>query len=126
LITGFASVGVALGVVFAANSIFIPEIEFGSGVAALPECVREAFVDFDLQVFTTGTTIRALDVRGLAADCNGQHLRITLTGVTDDVIRQLPSNQLSTNTTLRITVPAPAIDPATVFGITMETSDQPF
>ena len=126
MLTFFVSVGLAFGVVFAANSIYIPEVEFGSGVAALPECVREASVDFDLQVFTTGTTISALDVRGLADDCRGQYLRVSLTGTNDDVIRQLPSSQLSNSTTLRITIPAPAIDPATVFGITMETSDRPF
>ena len=120
------SAGLALGVVFAAGSIIIPQIEFGSGVASLPECIRATSVDFDLQVFTTGTTIRALDVTGIGPGCNGQYLQVSLVGASNDVIRQLPSNRLSTNSSLRIVVPAPAIDPATVFGMNLDLSDSPF
>ena len=120
------STGLALGVVFAAGSIFIPEIEFGAGVSSLPECIRSAIVDFDLGVFTTGTTIRALDVSGIGPECNGQYLQISLLGTSDDVIRELSSNRLSTNNSLRIVVPAPAIDPATVFGMNLDLSDSPF
>jgi hypothetical protein len=126
MVTLVASTGLALGVVLAAGSIFIPAIEFGSGVASLPECIRAAVVDFDLQVSTTGTTIRALDVRDIEPECNGQYLRISLMGASENVIRQLPSNRLSTNNSLRITVPAPAIDPATLFGLNLELSDSPF
>jgi len=120
------SAGLALGVVFAAGSIIIPQIELGAGVASLPECIRETTVDFDLQVFTTGTTIRALDVRGIGPGCNGQYLQISLLGASNDVIRQLPSSRLSTNSSLRIVVPAPGIDPATVFGLNLDLSDSPF
>jgi len=120
------SAGLALGVVFAAGSIIIPQIELGAGVASLPECIRETTVDFDIQVFTTGTTIRALDVRGIGPGCNGQYLQISLVGASNDVIRQLPSSRLSTNSSLRIVVPAPAIDPATVFGLNLDLSDSPF
>ena len=120
------STGLALGVVFAAGSILIPQIEFGSGVASLPECIRATSVDFDLQVFTTGTTIRALDVSGIGPGCNGQYLQISLVGASNDVIRQLPSSRLSTNSSLRIVVPAPAIDPAIVFGMNLDLSDSPF
>jgi hypothetical protein len=126
MVTLVGSTGLALGVVFAAGSIFIPAIEFGSGVASLPECIRAAVVDFDLQVSTTGTTLRALDVRDIEPECNGQYLRISLMGASEDVIRQLPSNRLSTSNSLRIAVPAPAIDPATVFGLNLELSDSPF
>ena len=126
IINVVGSAGLALGVVFAAGSILIPQIEFGSGVASLPECIRATTVDFDLQVFTTGTTIRALDVRGIGPGCNGQYLQISLVGASNDVIRQLPSNRLSTNSSLRIAVPAPAIDPATVFGMNLDLSDSPF
>ena len=120
------SAGLALGVVFAAGSIIIPQIELGAGVASLPECIRATTVDFDLQVFTTGTTIRALDVTGIGPGCNGQYLQITLVGANNDLIRQLPSSRLSTNSSLRIAVPAPAIDPATVFGLNLDLSDSPF
>jgi hypothetical protein len=120
------SAGLALGAVFAAGSIIIPQIELGAGVASLPECIRGTTVDFDLQVFTTGTTIRALDVRGIGPGCNGQYLQISLVGANNDVIRQLPSNRLSTNSSLRIVVPAPALDPATVFGMNLDLSDSPF
>jgi hypothetical protein len=120
------SAGLALGVVFAAGSIIIPQIEFGSGVASLPECIRETSVDFDLQVLATGTTIRALDVTGIGPGCNGQYLQISLVGANNGLIRQLPSSRLSTNSSLRIEVPAPAIDPATVFGMNLDLSDSPF
>ena len=120
------SAGLALGSVFAAGSILIPQIEFGSGVASLPDCIRATSVDFDLQVFTTGTTIRALDVTGIGPGCNGQYLQISLVGANNDLIRQLPSSRLSTNSSLRIVVPAPAIDPATVFGMNLDLSDSPF
>ena len=37
--------GLALGVVFAANTwISIPEVEFGAGVATLPACTRDSVV----------------------------------------------------------------------------------
>ena len=119
--------GLALGVVFAANTwISIPEVEFGAGVATLPSCTRDSVVDFDLLVQTTGTTIRALDISGLGQDCNGQFLRISLLSETDTVVRQLPSVQLSTSTTRRLTIDPPAIDPAVVFGINLELSDTAF
>lgn len=121
------SVALALGVAFAANTwINIPEVEFGRGVAEVPACTRDSVVDFDLQVFSTGTTIRALDVTGLGADCNGQYMRISLTSSTESVIRQFTAGPLSTATTLRLTVTAPAIDPETVFGMNLELSDSPF
>jgi hypothetical protein len=126
LVNLVGSTALALGVVFAAGSILIPEIELGAGVASLPECIRTTVVDFDLQVLTTGTTIRALDVSGIGPECNGQYLQITLLGASDDVIRQLSSNRLSTNNSIRIVVPAPAIDPATVFGMNLDLSDSPF
>ena len=122
-----SSVALALGAVFAANTwINIPEVEFGRGVAEVPACTRDSVVDFDLQVFSTGTTIRALDVTGLGADCNGQYMRISLTSSTESVIRQFTAGPLSTATTLRLTVTAPAIDPETVFGMNLELSDSPF
>ena len=117
----------AIGAVFAANTwINIPEVEFGSGVEDLPACTRNSVVDFDLQVFTTGTSIRALDISGLGQDCNNQHLRVTLTSETESVIRTLPSVQLTSTTTRRLTIQAPAIDPALVFGINLELSDTAF
>ena len=117
----------AVGVVFAANTwISIPEVEFGAGAATLPSCTRDSVVDFDLLVQTTGTTIRALDISGLGQDCNGQFLRISLLSETDTVVRQLPSVQLSTSTTRRLTIDPPAIDPAVVFGINLELSDIAF
>jgi hypothetical protein len=125
-LTIVGSASLALGVVFAAGSIFIPQIEFGGGVASLPECIRATTVDFDLQVFTTGTTIRALDVRGIGPGCNGQYLQISLMGAINDVIRQLPSSRLTTNSSLRIVFPSPALDPATIFGMNVDLSDSPF
>jgi hypothetical protein len=117
----------ALGVVFAASTwINIPRVELGAGVKTLPACTRNTVVDFDLQVFTTGTTIRALDISGLGQDCNNQHLRVSLTSETESVIRTLPSVQLTTSTTRRLTIDAPAIDPALVFGINLELSDTAF
>lgn len=117
----------ALGAVFAANTwINIPKVELGAGFDTLPACTRNTVVDFDLQVFTTGTSIRALDISGLGQDCNNQHLRVTLTSETESVIRTLPSVQLTTSTTRRLTIEAPAIDPALVFGINLELSDTAF
>jgi hypothetical protein len=123
----FGISALALGVVFAANTwISIPEVEFGAGVATLPACTRDSVVDFDLLVQTTGTTIRALDISGLGQDCNRQFLRISLLSQTDTVVRQLPSVQLSSSTTRRLTIDPPAIDPAVVFGINLELSDTAF
>ena len=117
----------ALGVVFAASTwINIPRVELGAGVKDLPACTRNSVVDFDLQVFTTGTTIRALDISGLGQDCNNQHLRVSLTSETESVIRTLPSVQLTSSTTRRLTIGTPAIDPALVFGINLELSDTAF
>ena len=117
----------AIGAVFAANTwINIPEVELGAGVKDLPACTRNTVVDFDLQVFTTGTTIRALDISGLGQDCNNQHLRVSLTSETESVIRTLPSVQLTSSTTRRLTIGTPAIDPALVFGINLELSDTAF
>jgi hypothetical protein len=117
----------AIGAVFAGNTwISIPEVEFGSGVENLPACTRNSVVDFDLQVFTTGTTIRALDVSGLGPDCNNQFFRVSLMSETESVIRTLPAVQLTTSTTRRLTVEAPSIDPALVFGINLELSDTAF
>jgi hypothetical protein len=117
----------ALGVVFAASTwINIPRVELGAGVKDLPACTRNSVVDFDLQVFTTGTTIRALDISGLGQDCNNQHLRVTLTSETESVIRTLPAVQLTSSTSRRLLVEAPAIDPALVFGINLELSDTAF
>jgi hypothetical protein len=117
----------AIGIVYASNTwINIPDVEFGSGVENLPACTRNSVVDFDLQVFTTGTTIRALDISGLGQDCNNQHLRVSLTSETESVIRTLPSVQLTSSTTRRLTIGTPAIDPALVFGIILELSDTAF
>lgn len=121
-----AAVGLVLGTVFAANSIFIPRVEFGSGVADLPACTQNSVVNFDLQVFSTGTIVRALDITGLNADCNGKFLRVSLTSSTDSVLRQMTSTRLSTATTLRLTPAAPALDPDVVRGINLEVSDTAF
>jgi hypothetical protein len=122
-----SAAALTLGVVLAANTwINIPEVEFGRGVAEVPACTRDSVVDFDLQVFSTGTTIRALDVTDLGADCNGQYMSISLTSSTESVIRQFTAGPLSTATTLRLTVTEPGIDPETVFGMNLELSDSPF
>ena len=121
-----AAVGLVLGTVFAANSIFIPRVEFGSGVANLPACTQNSVVNFDLQVFTTGTTIRALDITGLTTDCNGKFLRVSLTSSTDSVLRQMTSARLTTATTLRMTPATPALDPDVVRGINLEISETAF
>lgn len=121
-----AAVGLVLGTVFAANSIYIPSVEFGSGVADLPACTQNSVVNFDLQVFTTGTTIRALDITGLTTDCNGKFLRVSLTSSTDSVLRQMTSARLTTATTLRMTPATPALDPDAVRGINLEISETAF
>ena len=121
-----AAVGLVLGTVFAANSIYIPRVEFGSGVADLPACTQNSVVNFDLQVFTTGTTIRALDITGLTTDCNGKFLRVSLTSSTDSVLRQMTSARLTTATTLRMTPATPALDPDVVRGINLEISETAF
>jgi hypothetical protein len=122
-----ASGVLAISGVFAlATWIDIPEIEFGAGVGDLPSCVRDSVVNFDLQVQTTGTTIRALDITGLNTDCNGKFLRVSLTSSTDSVLRQMTSARLTTATTLRLTPATPALDPDVVRGINLEVSDSAF
>lgn len=121
-----AAIALSVGAVFAANSIFIPQVELGSGVADLPACVSDSVVNFDLQVQTTGTTIRALDITGLNADCNRKFLKVSLTSSTDSVLREITSARLTTATTLRLTPANPALDPNVVHGITLEVSDTAF
>lgn len=122
-----SAVVLSFGAVFAANTwINIPQVEFGSGVASIPACTRDSVVNFDLQVFETGTVIRALDITGLSADCDGQYLRLSLTSSTESVLRQMTSNRLTTATTLRLVPASPALDPDVVRGINLEVSDTAF
>lgn len=121
-----AAVSLIVGTVFAANSISIPSVEFGSGVADLPACTQNSVVNFDLQVFSTGTVVRALDITGLNSDCSGKFLRVSLTSSTDSVLRQMTSARLTTATTLRLTPATPALDPDVVRGINLEVSDTAF
>jgi len=82
LISGIA-LATSIGGVFAANSITInsgTDIEFGQGVAATSSC--EAALDASITqvydnaagVFEVGNVV----VTGIAADCNGKTLKVTL------------------------------------------------
>jgi hypothetical protein len=122
-----SSVFLTLGIVLAGNgTINIPQVEFGSGVADLPSCIRDTVVDFDLNVSSTGTTIRALEVSGIGDGCDGQYLRVSLNRQNGTVIRQLSTGPLGSATAVDLTVTGTAVDPDDVHGINMELSENPF
>ena len=122
-----SSVFLTLGIVLAGNgTINIPEIEFGRGVADLPTCIQDTVVDFDLNVSSTGTNIRALEVSGIGVGCEDQYLRISLNGQNGTVLRQLSTGQLGSATSVDLTVTGEAVDPVDVHGINMELSENPF
>jgi hypothetical protein len=122
-----SAIALALGSVFAANTwIYIPEVEFGRGVENFPACIKTAVVDFDLEVTNSGTTVDALDISNLGIDCNGKYLRISLIDGSENVIGQISSAQLSTGTTLRLSVSSLSINPVNVSGLNFELSDRPF
>jgi hypothetical protein len=108
------------------GTINIPEIEFGRGVADLPACIQDTVVDFDLNVSSTGTNIRALEVSGIGVGCEDQYLRISLNGQNGTVLRQLSSGLLGSATSVDLTVTGTAVDPDDVYGINMELSENPF
>jgi hypothetical protein len=116
-----------LGSVFAANTwITIPDVEFGRGVANFPACIKYSVVDFDLEVTEAGTTVSALDISNLGIDCEGKYLRVTLLGLSEEIIGQFNSLQLGTASTLRLAVDSVEINPASVYGVNFELSDRPF
>lgn len=116
-----------LGIVLAGNtSINIPQVEFGSGVTDFPPCIRDTIVDFDLNVSATQTTIRALEISEIGEDCQGQYLRVSLTGENGSTIRQLTSGQLGSATTLELVVTGTAIEADTVHGLDLELSPTAF
>jgi hypothetical protein len=123
-----SSVFLTLGIVLAANgTINIPDVEFGSGVVDLPSCIRDTVVDFDLNVSSTGTTIRALEVTGIGSGCANQYLRVSLNRQNGTAIRQLSTGPLgSATTSVDLNVTGTAIDPNDVHGINMELSENPF
>lgn len=122
-----SAIALALGSVFAANTwIYIPEVEFGRGVENFPACIKTAVVDFDIEVSNSGTTVNALDISNLGVDCNGKYLRISLIDDSQNVVGQVNSAQLSTATTLRLTVSSLSINPVNVSGLNFELSDSPF
>jgi hypothetical protein len=108
------------------GTINIPQVEFGSGVADLPSCIRDTVVDFDLNVSSTGTTIRALEVSGIGDGCDDQYLRVSLNRQNGTVLRQLSTGQLGSATSVDLTVTGTAVDPNDVHGINMELSENPF
>jgi hypothetical protein len=116
-----------MGIVLAGTgTINISQVEFGAGVADLPYCIRETVVDFDLNVSSTGTTIRTLEVSGIGDGCDGQYLRVSLNRQNGTVIRQLSTGQLGSATAVDLTVTGTAIDPNDVHGIDIDLSENPF
>jgi len=93
-------------VLAAANSILIPEVELGAGVAEKPDCISEAVVDFEI---STQGTLTGINVSPVGLDCNGQWIRLSLFQSSDgsgtaseQVVWQVPiSSQSITSFTLR-------------------------
>jgi hypothetical protein len=91
-------------VLAAANSILIPEVEFGSGVAEKPDCISDAVVDFEI---STQGTLTGITVSPVGLDCNGQWIRLSLFSdgsvtASEQVVWQVPiSSQSITSFTLR-------------------------
>jgi hypothetical protein len=122
-----SSVFLTLGIVLAGNgTINIPQVEFGSGVADLPACIQDTVVDFDLNVSSSRTTIRAVEVTGISSGCADQYLRVSLNRQNGTAIRQLSTGLLGSATSVDLTVTGEAVDAISVFGINMELSENPF
>ena len=87
----------AIGFVFAAtNSISIPRVEFGSGVAERPTCISDAVVDFET---TTQGTLAGFTIAPIGTDCPGQWIRLSLFQSTDgsgiaseQIVWQMPAS----------------------------------
>jgi hypothetical protein len=126
------SVTLAVGTVLAAvNSISIPKIEFGRGVADLPSCLDSAIVGFSASSTSDDATISEVEVGPVGSECRSKHLRVTLEGSSQSVIRritwQLPSSGGPfTQTADSSQIGSPAINPEDVLGIILDISDTAF
>jgi len=75
-----AALGTTLGFVLAAP-LDVEEISFGLGTSELPPCLTESEVSFEFDVSETNvTTISAVEVTGIATQCDGLFLVLALRG----------------------------------------------
>lgn len=132
--TGFyllSSLVITLGLVFAANSISIPTIEFGAGVADIPDCLETARVDFSMSSTADTATISEIQVGPIGSVCAGQHVRVTLEGSSATVIRQITWQLASTGGPFTVSaddtqIGTPAIAPEDVISMILEISETPY
>ena len=129
------SIALGLGVVLAANSISIPSVEFGRGVAELSDCLDNAMVDFSMSGTSDAATISRVQVGPVGSDCAGQHLRVTLEGTSASVIRRIswqlassggPFVVSATDGGVGTQIGTPAISPEDVLGIVLDISETAF
>ena len=75
-----AALGTTLGFVLAAP-VEVEEVSLGLGVSELPPCLADSEVSFELEVSETNvTTISAVEVSGIATQCDGLFLVLGLRG----------------------------------------------
>ena len=71
-----ASLALSIGYIFAANtSISIPDVEFGSGSAARPDCIANAIVDYTT---SSAGRLSELTISGIGGECAGRWVRLSL------------------------------------------------
>ena len=71
-----ASLALSIGSIFAANtSISIPDVEFGSGSAARPDCIANAIVDYST---SSAGRLSELTISGIGGECAGRWVRLSL------------------------------------------------
>jgi hypothetical protein len=71
-----ASLALSIGSIFAANtSISIPDVEFGSGSAARPDCIANAIVDYTT---SSAGRLSELTISGIGGECAGRWVRLSL------------------------------------------------
>ena len=71
-----ASLALSIGSILAANtSISIPDVEFGSGSAARPDCIANAIVDYTT---SSAGRLSELTISGIGGECAGRWVRLSL------------------------------------------------
>ena len=121
-----ASLALSIGSIFAANtSISIPDVEFGSGSAARPDCIANAIVDYTT---SSAGRLSELTISGIGGECAGRWVRLSLYSSADgtgqpaeQVVWQMP--QPTTPPVTSYTARANGTQTGIVSGVVWPTSE---
>jgi hypothetical protein len=121
-----ASLALSIGSILAANtSISIPDVEFGSGSAARPDCIANAIVDYTT---SSAGRLSELTISGIGGECAGRWVRLSLYTSSDgtgqpveQVVWQMP--QPATPPVASYTARANGTQTGIVSGVVWPTSE---